>query len=232
MDLYSKRCLLRGVTACSRLCSWCGFCSAPVVSCRIPLCFAEPAGPAAAAFGGSDGNACQSFDDRGLGLRHFHVREAQLHDGIAEFHVATPVLKPHDLRRQDQWLDAPLQLIAPRMAIALRLPARAAFAYLFDFYFSYGFADPLRALRLTRPQKNLRTRLREHDFGIESVMLLQLAASLKAQNNRVVRLAVPGDGIVQLGQFLQKRNLVQNEPHPARVPFFVFRALVLRAHYQ
>src|SRR5207247_10311126 len=146
---------------------------------------------------------CQSFDDRGLGLRHFHVREAQLHDGIAEFHVATPVLKPHDLRRQDQWLDAPLQLIAPRMAIALRLPARAAFAYLFDFYFSYGFADPLRALRLTRPQKNLRTRLREHDFGIESGMLLQLAASLNAQNNGVVSLVATGDVTFALGDGVQ-----------------------------
>src|SRR5437773_3036834 len=155
---------------------------------------------------------CRSFDDRRLRLWNFHVREAQLHDSVAEFHVATPVLKPHDLRRQDEWLDAPLQLIAPRMAIARRLPARAAFAYLFDFYFSDGFADPLRALWLTCPQKDLGSRLREHHLGVQPVMLLQLAASLKAQNYRVVRLAVPGDGIVQLGQFLQKRNLVQNEP--------------------
>src|SRR6266852_5310694 len=145
---------------------------------------------------------CQSFDNRGLRLWHFHIREAQLHDGVAEFHVAAPVLKPHDLRRQDEWLDAPLQLVAPRMAIARRLLARATLTHLFDFYLSNGFADPPCALWLACPQKDLRTRLREHHLGVQSVMLLQLAASLKAQNDRIVRLAVPGDGIVQLGQFL------------------------------
>src|SRR6266851_9431459 len=162
---------------------------------------------------------CRSFDDRGLRLRHFHIRKAQLYDGIAEFHVTAPVLKPHDLRRQDQWLDTPLQLIAPRMAIARRLLTSAAFAHLFDFYLSDGFADPLRTLWLARPQKNLRARPREHHLGVQPVMLLQLAASLKAQNYRVVRFAIPGDGIVQLGQFLRKRNLVQNEPHAAQFPF-------------
>ena len=68
------------------------------------------------------------------------------------------------------------------------------------------------AIQFAGPQKDLRGRLRQHGLGVVAVAGFELAAALEAEDERIVRLAVFGDGGVQLWEPLQAGELVEDKP--------------------
>ena len=119
-------------------------------------------------------------------------REAR--DMVAVLQKAAQVVQSGNFRRQNQRFSLAVEreVTACAGAVIVRL------AQPFNFDFSNGFAHLFGGARLAGAQKYLGGWLREHRFGIVAVAGLHLAAALKAENNRVLRFAVFGDGGVQL----------------------------------
>jgi hypothetical protein len=75
-------------------------------------------------------------------------------------------------------------------------------------------------------QENLGRWLRQHGFGLMPVPHLKLTATLESDHNGIARLSILGQGSVQLGQTLETRKLVKNEPCVAHggVAWFIKRS--------
>jgi hypothetical protein len=81
-----------------------------------------------------------------------------------------------------------------------------------DLNLADSFADPFRSPRLGGAEEDLRGWLREHGLGVFAVTRLHLTATLKAQDDGILRFPILGDGGMKLRQPLQSGQLVDDEP--------------------
>ena len=148
------------------------------------------------------------FDERGMPRRQIEKWKVQTDDEVLQLQVAAQRRQPADFARHDQRLDLPLQAEAP-LAV---LPFRPTLAHPLDLDLADRVGDPLRRVRLAGAEKDLRRGLRQHRLGVVAVARFELAPSLEAEHDRIVRLPVLGHGGVELRQPLQARELVEDEP--------------------
>ena len=81
-----------------------------------------------------------------------------------------------------------------------------------DLNLADGFADPFRGPRLRGPKEDFRSGLREHGLGILAVPGFHLAATLEAENHRILRFSVLGYRGMKLRQALQAGQFVDDKP--------------------
>src|ERR1035441_6936998 len=127
---------------------------------------------------------------------------------VAVFEKASKIVKTGNLRWQNERLGLPVEREVSSRARALVM----GFAQPLDLNLADSFADPFRSPWLGGAEEDFRSGLREHGLGIFPVAGLHLATSLKAKDDRVLRLAILGDGGMKLRQPLQAGQLVDDEP--------------------
>src|SRR2546428_2915724 len=147
---------------------------------------------------------------------------------IAELQVSAQGAEAADLTRHHERLDLALQTVSLLVLFAFR----SALSQSLDFDLTRRLRDPLGRMRLARAEEDLRGRLRQHGFRVVSVPSFELAAPLEAQDDRIVRLSVFGDGGMELRQPLQTRQFIEHEPHRTltRLPKLINRSTSMSSH--
>jgi hypothetical protein len=165
-----------------------------------------------------------SFIEAGAFLFERNERKRESRNVIAVLEKATQIVQARYFGGQNKWLclaiECEVLACARTVIMGLSQPL--------DLDFTDGFAHPFRGARLSCAKEDFGGRLREHGFGILAIPGFHLAASLEAQNYRVLRFAVLCDGCVKLWQSLQAGQLVNHEPHG----FLVGHRLVQEAQYE
>src|SRR5581483_2125428 len=130
-------------------------------------------------------------------------------DVILVLHECVQICKARDFGLQNERFDLTIERkISPGPG-----PIEVCLTQALDLDFPDKFTHPLPSLRLLRREPNARGWLREHDLGDMSVEVFKLGFALKPQHDRVPALACFGNGRMELGEFLQARQLVDDEPY-------------------